>query len=247
LEAVFGPDAVNAASKAHAGAFSPGDARILLFPVRSLKGVFAWVTSVNVLQRWAKSLLEIGDEYQLPVISAPSSTQTEEFCYASSNQVVTSMNKVVLEEYVFTRQENAQIVELATKLAERVFPTSMANYWKELLKTNLVILPDDAFKDFVSYATEVITRTRLEPDSKTVVRHALWTEEHLPVDTVLYSPIRATRIRMNQVDIPVAFAGTPEEQAEKTLTWLSGKLGERIQLGGDETIGRGLVNLNWAG
>ena len=106
-------------------------------------------------------------------------------------------------------------------------------------------MPDDDFTDFVTYTTDVITRTRIEPDSKTVVRGALWTEEHLPVDTVLYTPIRATRIRMNAKDIPEVFQGSSEEQAQKVLKWLKDNIGDRIQLGGDETVGRGLVGLHW--
>ena len=31
-----------------------GDARLLLFPVRSLRGVFAWVTSLDALERFAR-------------------------------------------------------------------------------------------------------------------------------------------------------------------------------------------------
>ena len=44
LFAVFGPETTGA--DAYAGALSTGDARILLFPVRSLSGVFAWVTAL---------------------------------------------------------------------------------------------------------------------------------------------------------------------------------------------------------
>jgi len=247
IDAVFGPEPGMNQSKAHAGAFSPDDARILLFPVRSLKGVFSWTTSVNILQRWAKALSEIDDSYHLPDFSPPTTTEEEVFCYTSSDKVVTNQNKVVLEEHTFTWMENDHISGLAAALSERVFTPTIGDYWKTLLQTNLVVLPDDAFKYFVNYATEVVTRNRLEPDSKTVVRGALWTEEHLPVDSVLFSPVRATRIRMNQLDIPPRFNGSPEEQADKALVWLTENIGNRIQLGGDETVGRGLVNLNWVG
>ena len=40
----------------HAGAITLTDARILAFPVRSLKGVFAWVTCPAVLERLARDL-----------------------------------------------------------------------------------------------------------------------------------------------------------------------------------------------
>jgi CRISPR-associated protein Cmr4 len=248
IEAVFGPDPESKERTAHAGAFSPGDARILLFPVRSLKGVFAWTTSANVLRRWARELGNVYDKELLPEgFSAPRSTEETDYCFASSYNVITSTRHVILEEFAFEHQENQSISAIAEVLANMAFPEALDPYWKNLIKTNLVILPDDAFKDFVTYSTEVITRTRLDPDSKTVVRGALWTEEHLPVDTVLYTPMRATRIRMESKDILEALNGSPEEQAEKVLTWLKKNLGNKIQLGGDETIGRGLVNLNWIG
>ncbi|KUJ92908.1 MAG: hypothetical protein XD40_1914, partial [Archaeoglobus fulgidus] len=53
-EIVFGP-ATDGASE-HAGAVSVGDAKILLFPVRSAKGVFAYVTSPIVIQRLKEDL-----------------------------------------------------------------------------------------------------------------------------------------------------------------------------------------------
>src|SRR5581483_12151182 len=52
VQAIFGPPTGNASE--HAGALSVGDARILLFPVRSLAGVFAWTTSVDVLARFQR-------------------------------------------------------------------------------------------------------------------------------------------------------------------------------------------------
>ncbi len=55
LVAVFGPGKVEQDSS-HAGALSLTDARILAFPVRSLKGVFAWVTCSAVLERLHRDL-----------------------------------------------------------------------------------------------------------------------------------------------------------------------------------------------
>src|SRR6266581_5502625 len=40
----------------HAGALIVGDARILLFPVRSLNGVFAYTTSYDVLNRFKRDI-----------------------------------------------------------------------------------------------------------------------------------------------------------------------------------------------
>lgn len=60
--AAFGPETDEVTKpetpepKKHAGALSLTDARILAFPVRSLKGVFAWVTCPAVLGRVKRDL-----------------------------------------------------------------------------------------------------------------------------------------------------------------------------------------------
>lgn len=50
--AVFGPETENAS--AHAGALQVADARLLLLPVRSLRGTYAWVTSPLLLRRFQR-------------------------------------------------------------------------------------------------------------------------------------------------------------------------------------------------
>ena len=60
----------------HAGALSLTDARILAFPVRSLKGVFAWVTCPAVLGRLNRDL-KLGDSAnELALPSAPGKDKT---------------------------------------------------------------------------------------------------------------------------------------------------------------------------
>src|ERR1700681_1897788 len=56
VDTVFGPSHINGAGSDHAGALITGDAHILLFPVRSLNGVFAYTTSYDVLSRLKRSL-----------------------------------------------------------------------------------------------------------------------------------------------------------------------------------------------
>jgi CRISPR-associated protein Cmr4 len=55
------------------------------------------------------------------------------------------------------------------------------------MKEKLIILSNDDFKDFVTLSTEVITRIKINPDTGTVEKGALFTEEYLPSDTILYS------------------------------------------------------------
>jgi CRISPR-associated protein Cmr4 len=84
----------------------------------------------------------------------------------------------------------------------------------------------------------VVTRVRLENETKTVAAGALWTEESLPVDTLMYAPVYATNLRQGK-------NGKLNLDGKAVLEFVKEIEPERIQLGGDETVGRGLVALRF--
>jgi len=150
--------------------------------------------------------------------------------------------RVVLEEYSFTPERNDQVKEWAVWLAKNALPMNDEyNYWRESLEKKLCILPDNAFRDFVLYNTEIQTHIKLDPEKKVVATGALWTSESLPVDTLLYAPVMASPRRSEGVKI--------EAQEILDLPFInpdgSAKI-TRIQMGGDETTGQGLVMLRYA-
>jgi len=245
--AVFGPNTDQAAD--HAGALSPGDARILLFPVRSLTGVFAWTTSLFALNRFRRDVQAA--KLDLPPLPAhePEANQA----YVSGGGVV-AQGTVVLEEFAFNIADdqvaNQVTADLAKWMAAEALPSDgLYDYWRQRMMDSLVILPNDAFRDFLLHATEVVTRVRLEPDSKTVVRGALWTEEHLPADSLLYAPVHATRLRTKDAKLAAWLQLSAQEQAKSVLDWAADLQHIRhwLQLGGDETVGRGIIRLRWSG
>ncbi|MBI4749715.1 MAG: type III-B CRISPR module RAMP protein Cmr4 [Acidobacteria bacterium] len=234
---VFGPESDSA--QEHAGALSPGDARLLLFPVRSLVGVFAWTTSRNVLARFKRDLEAAGKKVDWDLTNLPDNGNA----WTVDQISAVAGGKVVLEEFAFTAATHADVKIISDWIAENVFPGSAEyTYFQEKVRTNLVILPEDAFRDFAQFATEVITRIKIDQETKTVARGALWTEEHLPSDTVLYSPLHTTRprkIKENKI--------RTLQSAGDVLQFVRDLGLERIQLGGDETVGRGIVRLNLSG
>lgn len=231
--AIFGPETGNASD--YAGALSVGDARILLFPVRSLAGVFAWVTSVDALARFqrAATLAGLTQNWILP--PAPDKDQV----WVNGNTLKADAANIVLEEFSFgaDQAQAKAVAEIGKWLADNALPDTGYDYWKAELPQKLCILHEDAFRDFVLYATEVQTHVKLVPEKKTVQTGALWTSESLPVDTLLYAPLLATKSRANEVDL----SGNVILQKIETLN-----LG-RTQLGGDETTGQGMVALTLAG
>ncbi len=234
LYAVFGPETERASE--HAGALSFGDARLLLFPVRSLGGVFAWCTSVDVLARFVRevALTDVSLNINLPKdpsgnLLAPKGDKA--WVSGGRNKIpVDGKDKIVLEEFAF-EVESQDITAIATEL-EKVLPDGGEYaYWKKTLKDSLCILPEDAFRDFTLYATEVQTHIKLNSDKKTVEGGMLWTAESLPVDTVMYVPLMANQSRNGK-----------KQSAADMLSKVKPQNGTlRINFGGDETTGQGFV------
>lgn len=230
--AIFGPETGNASD--HAGALSVGDARLLLFPVRSLAGVFAWTTSADALARFrrAAALTGLGLDWQ-----EPPSPDTGVALVA--DETLVAGGSVVLEEFSYTPDTgHAETVRAIGRwLADNALPqTQEYRYWREALPRKLCLLPEDDFRDFVLHGTEVQTHVRLAPETKTVAAGALWTSESLPADTLLYAPLLATSSRAKN---------GPQLTAVQVIEKVTDLGLPRLQLGGDETTGQGIVALRF--
>lgn len=230
VEIVFGPDTQRASD--HAGALSVGDARILLFPVRSLMGVFAWVTSPNVLARFKREAEMTG----LSVSWIPTGPMDDRTALVADGSILIANGKVVLEEFAFTARTDSGVKAIAQWLKDKALPAGDEYaYWRDTLEKRLVILPENAFRDFVQLSTEVIARVRIDGTKKTVERGALWTEEHLPSETLLYATLFASKPRGQNPPFDL-------RDAAAVLNFVKNAVdGKRLQLGGNATVGRGIV------
>jgi len=222
---LFGPDTQSLQKRSNkdsfAGAINVGDARIVLFPIRSLMGVFAYATCSHVLARLKRDASGFGLDIPSPANS--------ESALVTTRTALKAGDSVVLEEFSFKAAPDGKVDAIAQWLATHALPQGDEYaYWREKLLTSLVILPDDAFKDFVTTSTEIVTRVRLDSATKTVAEGALWTQEALPADTLLMSSIIISARREDVTPQAVAQSFAP-----------------RIQIGGDETTGDGFVALKW--
>jgi CRISPR-associated protein Cmr4 len=222
-----------------AGAISPGDARILLFPVRSLNGVFAWVTSLDVLVRFQRDVALAGQSVSW---NMPEGEIEADKCWTANGTAVQSNNRITLEEFTYDMQPKEFVGILADWLAKHALPqTAEYQFWRENMAKHLVILPNDDFRDFALYSTEVNTRVKLIPETKTVQPGALWTEENLPSDSLLYAPLALGDSREYRTED----IAEPQFKADKIAAILHETFHEqRFQLGGNETTGRGYVMAN---
>jgi CRISPR-associated protein Cmr4 len=219
-----------------AGAISFGDARVLLFPVRSLAGVFAWTTSVDAIARFRRAAQLAQTELAWDLPEPP-----EDKAWVNNASGLVAGESVVLEEFSFTPDTThaATIQAIGNWLAQHALPQETAEYkyWREQLPKKLCILPENAFRDFVQYGTEVQTHIKLDPETKTAAGKALWTSESLPTDTLLYAPVMATDARTK-----VNGNGMKADEVLKRVVDLNL---DRTQLGGDETTGQGFVALRF--
>jgi len=99
LFAAFGPETAEADK--HAGALCLTDARLLAFPVRSLKGVFAWVTCPAVLERLRRDL-NLGRK-DGNALSLPTEPEKDKALCQQNSPLLLEGNKLVLEEFEFDR------------------------------------------------------------------------------------------------------------------------------------------------
>jgi CRISPR-associated protein Cmr4 len=209
-----------------AGALAPGDARILLLPVRSLAGVFAWTTSIHALEAFKRAARLTGQEIGWDI---PTASEKENALSGKPSDLQIDQN-IILEEFSFVAQTTDTVNTIAQWLANNALLPEY-EYWKKSLPKRLCILPEDAFRDFCLYATEVQTHVKLKPKTKTVEDSALWTTESLPADSLLYAPLMATGIRN----------GKDNRSAAEVLAEVESLNLTRLQLGGDETTGQGWV------
>jgi CRISPR-associated protein Cmr4 len=206
LEAIFG-------KTDDAGKLGFSDARILFFPVKSVRGVFAYITCPMVLERYTK---DIGSEVLTSPkeISFSKSLGDGECIVLGDKNTIENKEKtkkfVILEEYSFEVTEKAG--EVKTSLPETIYND---------IKDRIVIISDDNFKHFVQNSTEVITRIKMDNETGTVDKKTggLFTEEFLPSESVMYA----------------LAIGEVKNFTEAKITTL--------QIGGDTNLGKGIVEL----
>jgi CRISPR-associated protein Cmr4 len=102
-----------------------------------------------------------------------------------------------------------------------------------------VVLNDADFAELTRKGTDVVTRIKLNKKKTTTGDGGnMWVEEHLPSDCLFYSVLLALNPRGSSVT--VTNAAQVLEKAKKII-----EARKLLQLGGDETVGRGWTRATW--
>ena len=231
-------DAIKEDDRQYSGALGFTDARLLLFPVKSMKGVFAWITCFRALKQFESDMQLADSSFRFTGLNEGFLAGNETYLFAADSQVK-SGEYVLLEEYSFKVANDLNgVVQVSANSATTDFPDWLAqhlynnngSYWCEKIKKDIVVLPDDDFKDFVNLSTEVITRTKIDNNTGTVAKGALFNEEYLPSESILYSLV---------LSAPEFKKGGMSE--EEVYTFFKNHLPGVFQIGGNATLGKGIV------
>jgi CRISPR-associated protein Cmr4 len=247
---LFGPppgdesDANTPKASEHSGCVSVLDARLLLLPLRSARGGWAWATSPMVLQRLQRDLQGIGAAAALGLDTLAAPKVAEGHALFSDKDSAVDLNgQLIVEDLSYTAEASKEVTAWALAL-QRLFPQG-DHYepFRARLPRQLVVLHDTDLAHLSQLGMEVSTRVRIDHNTRTVAKGALWTEEALPAESVLWSTLHFERSR-------VALREAPEAVREILMGELfedhDVKKGALLRVGGDSGTGRGLVGLGWA-
>ncbi|MBK9462154.1 MAG: type III-B CRISPR module RAMP protein Cmr4 [Sphingobacteriales bacterium] len=136
-KAKFAPAAkilVGSDNTQYSGCLAFTDARLLLFPVKSMKGVFVWLTCKQVLNKFASDM-GIANTPVTGLDAIITLDVTDGNALVSSNAPLVNVNKaVVLEEYAFDAKQDDAVTTFANALSDHVFEDTDLAYWKSLLQ-----------------------------------------------------------------------------------------------------------------
>ena len=218
-EKIFGPKTDNV--ETYAGSVSFSDARLLLLPVRSIAGVFAWVTSPYILQRFNRDLKMIN---QSP-LTVPD-LQDDEACLICSQDsplVIGESQPVILEDIPLNYSSSDDLTAWGNWLAPKLFADDESG--RNALKGRLCVVSDNVISFLLEIGTQITARIRIDDETKTVAKGALWYEEALPAESILSSVVLASNVK-----------ATPE----KVFKVIEDIAINSVQLGGSATVGQGL-------
>lgn len=209
----------------HAGAVAFGDANLLILPIRSFAGTVAYATCPYILKQYQR---DIASDLKTP------DNLRDTAHIANDSVLVVQNNKIALEDLDIDSKSCQVAHDWAKFIAKQLYPDSVANAesWREEFIKRFVVLPDNIFSFLADTATEIRTRIRIDRETRVVQEGALWTEENLPAESVLWGVLGVSQSRDKN-----------NKKSAEELAQLLPKDEITIQIGGKHTVGRGFCRL----
>lgn len=229
IDRLFGPGTEN--STLHSGAISFGDAQLLAFPVRSLRGGYVYATSGIALARAQRLLNLLGTEANWTVPQVADGK-----CLVINKDLLSSGARLHLEVFQYSAVMHEGLAAIADDIAVKAMPAGPASqFFRDKLSRDLVVLSETDFTYFCQNATLVEPHVRIDDETGTADGGGLFYSENLPPESLLIAPLVCGPTR----------SGTDDRSADEVLSVMNAAInGKLLQVGGNATTGRGLVMVN---
>lgn len=234
--AIFGPDTENAAD--HAGGVQFSDALLVFLPMRSVRGTFGWVTSPYLLRRLARDVAEAGPGLLSGQVRGLWGNAIPDSQARVAGQVLMAgLNpaRVVFDDLDFAAEPSEHLTALANQVGSWLFEPADVPFFRD----RVCMVSDDSMSLMLTTGMEITSRNRLNNETKTVAKGALWTEEALPVESILVGLATSTPVAQKDGRVP---NGAELMAAVDSL--VRDKL---VQVGGNSTVGRGACQITLKG
>jgi len=225
VKTLFGPSEIRSDQEAFAGALAIGDGQLLALPVRALAGILCYITAPFILGRYTRDRAMA----RLASPTVPASV-TDGTALVPPNPVNRSGGTLVLEDLDLTATDSDEAKSWAETIATAIHPADTAA--RDDIVSRFAIVPNDVLSFLSETATEVRARIAIDDETGVVKKGALWYEENLPAETILWG-VYAVSGSMHEED----------KRSAAELARLLPKSGTLLQLGGKAGVGRGLVRL----
>jgi len=216
------------------------DAHLLLFPVRSLEGVYALATSPFLLSR-LKNLMELLNKKDKKLFNIIDNLIkipiTKEECLiseTSTDLIIEKLGDILINEEIKLKpKKNDKVKELESEL----------NYKR------IIVLNDNTAMEALERSLVKVTRIRLDRGTKVVERGGLWSEEYIPHGSVFFTAFlysqKLWQAKSKQTSGSLTSQSSSSSDPQtKFKDLLNNKLRNYLIIGGKESVGRGIVKLN---
>ncbi|MBB4302848.1 CRISPR-associated protein Cmr4 [Rhodobium orientis] len=227
---LFGKGGGEAASDEGAGTLLFGEARLALLPVRSTMDSFKLVTCPTIINRLLRDRARAGLESATDVPDVTNGQYHGETISHGQDPVPLGLEE---REFSHGGETKAELRKLFRNLMGRSAPS------EEAFGRKFVVLSDTDFGWFATFGLPVAMRNALD-ENKIVKGGALWAEETLATDTVMWSIL--SERKAGAVDTLLAKFKRPADQGETK----DDEEEVLIQMGGNETIGQGWFSVRVA-
>jgi hypothetical protein len=131
--------------KLHSTSNASPNAELLLLPVRTLRGIFTWCTTVSKLEQFQKALEHSACKPNWSLPQAPT-----DCAYTTKDNRLIVRNHITIEEFNFIARAEDSVKSISNWLTDHTLPLQDSyNWWKKKMRSDLTIVPDAFFTHLI--------------------------------------------------------------------------------------------------